>query len=387
MAATSRGRPRDLIGELRRSPQQFRFFQAVRLLALAEPERCRGDSPLPDNLRFRTPASLAFPASEVSALQDIVTQRADTAATSTTGETRRTLTLADDAETAEASVTVIERRMEVACLGLTGPTGALPTPYTELLIERRMHYRDDSAHAFFDLFSHRSLALFYGAWRKYRFHLGHEQGDDDSFRRGLRALTGVGLERQAPSAQAAIGDAAALAAADSQLPANTLLYYAGLLARRPASASAIVTLVRGFFDVPAELQQFVGQWVAVPAAEQSQLGTQSARLGESACAGQRVWDQQTKCRLRLGPMPAARYRDFLPGRPGAAALSELLRFCVGNNLGCDLQLVLDKAEVPAPQLASAATAGVGAARLGHSLWLASRPPGDDPSDAVFSLLA
>lgn len=385
MAAASRGRPRDLIGELRRSPQQFRFFQAVRLLALAEPERCRGDSPLPDNLRFRTPASLAFPASEVSALQDILAQRTDRAATSPTGDTR-SLPLAEEAETAEASVAVVERRMEVACLGLTGPTGALPTPYTELLIERRMQYRDDSAHAFFDLFSHRSLALFYGAWRKYRFHLAHEQGDDDSFSRGLRALTGVGLERQAPSPPAA-GDDAASPGASSQLPANTLLYYAGLLARRPASASAIVTLVRGFFGVPAELQQFVGQWVAVPAAEQSQLGTQSARLGESACAGQRVWDQQTKCRLRLGPLPAARYRDFLPGRPGAAALSELLRFCVGNNLGCDLQLVLDQATVPAPQLASPAAAEAGAARLGHSLWLASRPLGGDPDDAVFSLLA
>ena len=385
MAAASRGRPRDLIGELRRSPQQFRFFQAVRLLALAEPERCRGDAPLPDNLRFRTPASLAFPASEIGALLDIVGPRTDTAATPRTAETRSP-PLADEADTTEAAA-VIERRMEVACLGLTGPAGALPTPYTELLIERRMQYRDDSAHAFFDLFSHRSLALLYGAWRKYRFHLAHEQGDDDSFSRGLRAVTGVGLERQAPSPQTANGGEAASPEASSQLPANTLLYYAGLLARRPTSASAIVTLVRGFFGVPAELQQFVGQWVAVPAAEQTQLGTQSARLGESACAGQRVWDQQTKCRMRLGPLPAARYRDFLPGGPGAAALSELLRFCVGNNLGCDLQLVLDQAEVPAPQLASPATAEAGAARLGHSLWLASRSLRGDPDDAVFSLLA
>lgn len=379
MVAASRGRPRDLIGELRRSPQRFRFFQAVRLLALADPDSRRPDSPLPANLRFRTLPSLAFPASEITAMGELLVEDAVT----DTGQAAAS-TLPIDEENPPGQSRVAERRLEVACLGLTGPLGALPTPYTELLVERRVHYRDDSAHAFFDLFSHRGLALFYAAWRKYRFHLAHEHGNDDSFSRGLRALTGVGLAQQAtePAPAAHTPEEPAVG---RRPPASALLYYAGLLARRPVSASAIVTLVRGFFDVPAELQQFVGQWIAIPPAEQSRLGSSAAILGESACAGQRAWDAQTKCRLRLGPLTASRYRDFLPGNPGAEALGELLRFCVGHNMACDLQLSLAREEVPAPQLASANDHDV--PRLGQTLWLTSGRPTADPDHAVFSLLA
>lgn len=370
MAATRRDRPRDLIGELRRSPQQFRLFQAVRLLALAEPQGRLRHPPLPTSLRFRTQASLAFPASEITAIDERYGHTADLAAST------------DSDGMPPAAGQHGEWRLEVACLGLTGPLGVLPTAYTELLIERRVRFRDESAHAFLDLFSHRALALFYGAWRKYRFHLAHELGEDDSFRAGLRALTGMGGGPPDVTPGPAADEAAP---PESRLPANGLLYYAGLLARRPVSATAIVTLVRGLFGVPAELQQFVGQWVAIPPAEQTCLGSSGAVLGESAGVGERAWDSQTKCRLRLGPLPAERYRDFLPDQPGALALADLLRLCVGHGLGLDLQLILACRDVPPPQLVSGHD--VDLPRLGHTLWLASQPPAIDPDHAVFSLLA
>lgn len=58
--------------------------------------------------------------------------------------------------------------MTINFMGLTGPSGALPTRYTEMLLERRLQHRDQTAHHFFDLLNHRLITLFYQAWRKHQ---------------------------------------------------------------------------------------------------------------------------------------------------------------------------------------------------------------------------
>ena len=40
-----------------------------------------------------------------------------------------------------------------------------------------------------------------------------------------------------------------------------LLCYAGLLAQRPRSASALAGLLQDYFGVPVTVMQFVGQWL------------------------------------------------------------------------------------------------------------------------------
>ena len=218
MGAPERPSAADLTSRLRAEPYRFRFMQAVRLLALAAREagvELRDD--LPPGLRFTTPATLSFPPSEVMELLPRELSDADAEA------------LADDA-----------LGMRVAFLGLTGPSGALPVPYTELLIERRNHYRDESAHAFFDIFSHRAIALFYAASQKYRFHAPIELGKEDGFSRNLLDLAGVGLQSLRNR----------MVKHGYGIPDRFLMYYAGLLAQKPISADALVNLVHGFFKVP-----------------------------------------------------------------------------------------------------------------------------------------
>lgn len=345
MASTDRRSPRDLIAEIRNDGPRFRFFQAVRLLSLSAPAGTGGS---PAHLRFGTPLSLSFPASEildVQARSDSMTPGADPCAL----------------------------RLKVGFMGLTGPSGALPTAYTELLLERRNHFRDTAAHQFLDLFSHRAVSLFYQAWRKHRFYLGYEAGDQDGFTRNTLDLVGIGLK----SLQARLQR-------DGGIPDMFLSHFAGLLAQKPVSAVSLAALIRGYFKVDAEIEQFVGHWLALPDAEQTRLGTHSCVLGESAFSGARLWDRQHKIRIRLGPLDKEQFADFLPGRSGANALAELVQFCAGRTLACDIALVLRKEHVQRPQLAETTRAPF---MLGHNTWLQASIPHTHPDDACFTLLS
>ncbi|NTV09534.1 MAG: type VI secretion system baseplate subunit TssG [Zoogloea sp.] len=355
MASPSRRTSRDLAAEVHADAPHFSFFQAVRLLALAAGDARQARPSLPKDLRFGTPLSLAFPASEITGLQPYPAQSRDDCAPAGTEEAPKWL-------------------MTVAFMGLTGPSGTLPVPYTELLVDRHNQYRDSAAHRFLDIFSHRSISLFYEAWRKHRFYLSFEAGQPDHFSRNMLDLVGLGLGKL----QQRLGKQR------KGIPDRFLIHYAGLLSRRPVSSANIAALVRGFFEVDAQIEQFVGQWIKLPASEQSSLGRSFGQLGRDAFLGERLWDRQSKIRVRLGPLTREAFSELLPGQPGAAALHELIHFCVGHTLSCDLTLVLQRDAVPPPRLGTRAASKP---RLGQNLWLNSQPLRHDPDDAGFALLA
>ncbi|WP_047394076.1 type VI secretion system baseplate subunit TssG [Chitinibacter sp. ZOR0017] len=336
MASPRRRSPRHLTEELSQDPTRYSFFQAVRILGLSQRHRTDKRGALPPKLRFRTVGSLSFPPSELTRY-----------------------TPSADENTTE---------LQVAFMGLTGPSGALPTSYTELLIERKQQYRDTSLHAFFDLFSHRAIALFFGAWRKYRFWLHAEAGERDGFTRNLLDLAGLGLD-----------------GLRSQLGKTTphqeqlFIYYAGLLSQKPMSSQALVTLIEGFFGVRAELTQFAGQWMQLPVHEQSQLGLHCNQLGIDTFAGDRIWDRQTKIELKLGPLQWSQYQAMQPNGAGAAALQALLKFALGHGLACDVTLELEQAAIPAPQLDAQQPQA-----LGLGFWLG--PRSENAKDVKYQLL-
>src|SRR5580698_11543089 len=153
----------EIAEKLRREPFSFDFFQAVRLLERFFPERTSvGKFTHPENevARFGVHPSLAFPASQIQSM--------------------------DWPEQKPA-------KMTVNFMGLTGPQGVLPNPYTTLLIER-LRASDSSPRDFLDIFNHRIISLFYRAWRKYRFDVACEQGERDLFSRHLLSLLGLGTD-------------------------------------------------------------------------------------------------------------------------------------------------------------------------------------------------
>jgi type VI secretion system protein ImpH len=320
-------------------PYRFDFFQAVRLLERLAPGRVpvgREGPPGREVVRFRADPTLAFPASAI-----------------------RRLDRPDDPDAPPA--------MTVASLGLTGPLGVLPYVYTELLLERRRQ-GDRTLSAFFDLFNHRVAALFYRAWEKAHVAAAWAPGADDRCTRSLFSLIGLGI----PPLRGR-----------HDFPDEVLLSYAGLLARRHRPAGVLEDLLRDAFGLPIAVHQFVGQWLGLEPGDRSRLGAAGPHnaLGVSLILGRRVWDEQGKFRLRVGPLGFAQFRALLPEAPAFRRLTQMTRLFVDGGLDFDVQLVLRADEVPPCRLTSVPGAGP---RLGRYAWLDSGDRAADADEAVFA---
>ena len=322
MATESRRTDPPLAQELLDEPYRFEFFQAVRLLERMYPDRSPvGREPDAANevVRFRTRQTLSFPPCEIYDLaQDS----------------------SDDPRPPE---------MTVAFMGLTGPVGVLPYQYTELLMERA-RYNDTALWSFLDIFNHRMLSLFYRIWEKYHFPIAYERGEPDRFTSYLFGLIGMGTN----------GLRGQLSFKD-----EGLLLYSGLIAQRPHSACAMSAVLSDYFDVPAQVVQFLGEWLNL-GDNVTSLGRENSELGVSTIAGSRFWSDQSKFRVRLGPMPLKRFRAFVPLGSAYKSLSEFVRLFAGLEFEFDLQLVLKAEEVPFCLLQRNSDQ---APRLGWTSWL------------------
>ncbi|MEO7650659.1 MAG: type VI secretion system baseplate subunit TssG, partial [Bryobacteraceae bacterium] len=256
--------------------------------------------------------------------------------------------------------------------GLTGTQGVLPHFYTEHMIMRRL-MRDDAMGAFLDVFNHRLMSFFYRAWEKHHPVIGYEQKaatgrEPDNFTQYLFDLVGMGT----PDLRGRLS-----------IPDEALLYYGGLVAQRPHSAAAVRGILRDYFGVPVEIDQFLGDWYPLREDDRSYMWTEGIHneLGGGAIAGDAVWDQQARFRIRVGPLGLKRFRSFLPEGKAIAELIEWTRFLVGTCMTFEVNVVLKAAEVPYCQLTDAEEEGP---RLGWLGWLKTEEFQSDATDVEFT---
>jgi type VI secretion system protein ImpH len=317
---------------------RFEFFQAVRLLERIERERApvgSGGPPSREAVRFHTRASLGFPASQIYDVR-------------------------------QGSQDDRPLEMVVAFMGLTGPLGLLPHAYTQLVIDR-LRAQDHALSDFLDLFNHRLISFFFRAWEKYRFPVAYEKSRRDPFTEYLFDLIGMGTEGLRGR---------------TSVPDEGLLLYAGLISQKPHSATALRGILQDYFGAPAEILQFQGQWVPLEQEYRTFLGSANSVLGDNAICGERVFTEYSKFRVRLGPLTFSRYRSFLPTGASHKPLTDLTRFLVNRELDFDVQLVLQKREVPACELSSAAETPP---MLGWTTWLKTEELAEDASQVVLSV--
>jgi type VI secretion system protein ImpH len=325
--------------KLRREPHCFDFFQALRLLERFRPEKKpvgQFTHPETEVARFRAHPSLAFPASQIQ-------------------------------KAAWPENRPVE--LTVNFMGLIGPEGVLPNPYTSLIIERQRE-GDNALRDFLDIFNHRIISLFYRAWRKYRFDVASERDERDRFSRQLMSLLGLGTDGL--QQRQTVSD-------------DSLIYYAGLLAQRPRSAQALQQILTDYFDVPVAVEQFSGGWYRLDPETQCHLSdeyTDSEELGFGAVVGDEMWNQQSRVRIVLGPLTLERYSDFLPEGKSFQPLRSWVRFFSNDEWDFEVKLILEREQVPACTLGAE---GVSGPQLGWVSWVKSAPFRRDPGDTVLAL--
>jgi type VI secretion system protein ImpH len=254
-------------------------------------------------------------------------------------------------------------RIEVRFFGLFGPNGPLPLHLTAYARERRIHKGDETFARFADMFHHRLLLLFYRAWAQAQPVVSMDRPAEDRFADYVGSLIGVG----GPAWRGR--DAA---------PDHAKLAFAGLLSRQVRNADGLAHLLSGFLGMQVRVEQFVGRWMPLPAAERSRIGRRAAsrrmstsQLGVSAVLGQAVFDRQHHFRVHIGPLSLTDFEALLPVGSRLPALQALLTQYLGLELAWDLRLELDKPQVPACRPGRYG-------RLGWTTWL-GQPPGDRPA--------
>jgi type VI secretion system protein ImpH len=304
--------------------------------------------------------------------------------------------------------------MTVAFFGLTGPIGALPRPYSEL-VRQRARKGDFALRDFFDIFNHRLLQIFATAGEKYRFYLTHElaearekwraaQGPQklrgfllderqrlDLFSQALLDIAGAGtpLLRYKDSVRAE-------AQPRSDVLDPTMRFFAGQLGQTHRPAISLSRMLSEFVRVAAEIISFVGQWVQLPMEYQTcmrrrELGVLEGarprkgtcadpRLGRNTVVGSRVWEAQGRFRVRLGPLTFEEFQHYLPVGKKYRQLAHFVRLYAGATYDFDVQPVLEGKEVPWCQFGAT---GPRAPRLGWNTWLRNRKFERPVDDAVF----
>ena len=331
--ASSIGRTSGLDQRLFQHPEYFEFFQITRLLEQAfvraqvssaddeslvdrdmvEAEELRlplGYDAPPDKevVRFRSTLAAAFPGTEVVSLDDRSGNRE------------------------------LPPQMVIPFMGFVGPSGVMPDRYTEQLRELALS-GETAVHAFLDLFLHRSVSLFYRAWKKHHSGVSFEQrqlselgcvstATLDSFSECMRYLTGLGQKGVRANLAKQVVDHEKTDSQkdpfelqlDSESVQDVFSYYSSHFATSNRSSVGLEDVLGDVFSESVSVIPFQPSWLYVDREVQSRFPDRNSgrndsltRLGEDFVLGARVRDQETKFVIRIGPIASReRFLALLP---------------------------------------------------------------------------
>lgn len=246
-------------------------------------------------------------------------------------------------------------------LGLFGPQGPLPLHLTEYAHDRLTNSRDRTLAAFADIFHHRILELFYRAWAEARPTVHFDRPSEDRFTRYVGALIGIAEPR--------------LRGRDAW-PDRARLFFSGLLSGGTRTRAALESLLQEYLGLDVRIQECIGQWLPIAAADRCCLGadSESSALGRTAILGERVWNAQHRIRLVVGPVTLGQLMQYLPGGAPLERLRAIVLTYLGFEYAWDVQFLTRRERLP----------GVRLGQFGHLGWTTWVDPmrSDQPAEDV-----
>ena len=320
-----------LLQALEREPWRFGFMHTLRRLECFHADRPRvaeSARPADEPIRLGQEPSMIFAPAELAALRRSEGGRAP--------------------------------RLLVYFLGLLGPNGPLPLHLTDYARDRLRNFDDPTFARFLDLFNHRMLGLFYRAWAQAQPAVSFDRPARHRFGTYLGSLQGIGMESHRNR---------------DTMPDLVKLHFTGHLSCPTRHPEGLRSMLTDFLRLPVSIEEFVGHWLLLPEDCQWRLGCSAGTgtLGQTTTVGGRVWDHQSKFRIRIGPLRLTDYLRLLPGGRSLNAIRAIVRNYIGDQLEWDLNPVLAQPEVPPTRLGQSG-------RLGWTSWLMSRPLDRDGDD-------
>jgi len=232
--------------------------------------------------------------------------------------------------------------MQVPFMGLIGPSGVLPDWYHQLA------YRLDTAHkaknhdypsamtAFFDLFHHRLITLFYLSWKKHRIYQYYQPDGSDKYSKYFLFLSGFVPQ----------------ALSDKQVPLNPMIFLGQLISRHSSTANTLKKVLSYLTNIDVHIEQFIPTSMKLQPEDTTKIGTDHRTLGDSAICGSHVWDNQTKFRVLFNPQNHDEFQKLLPSSKNGTLklVYSVIRSLSNPTYEFDIQIIIPINKLPTCKL-------------------------------------
>lgn len=216
-------------------------------------------------------------------------------------------------------------------LGLFGTASPLAVHFSEKVIEAEEN-DEFSLRAFYDIFHHRLISLYYRAWKKYRVHASFHTGGEDSATK--RLLCFVGSDGHG-------------ATAESGLEKLESLAIAPLLAMRARPPRVLLlALQRLLPGIAVRIEPFILRKAAIHEEDRMRLGVSCNRLNVDCTLGAHIQDRSARFRVILGPMSYSRCEAFMPGGADYPVVRRVIEQFTRGTLECELDVLLEEEGSP-----------------------------------------
>lgn len=323
----------NLIESISENPYKYDFFQLIRKLQAAHPDKPRvGESHRlsQDLIRLRQEVSLAFASSTIKRVEK-------------------------DDET--GALNIFNQ-----FFGLWGANGPMPHELTQYVLDQKRDHDDSTLADFADVFHHRLLSFFFKAWANSQKAVDYDRPEDAQFPRFINSFFGAGTEN--------------FRKRDS-IPDQAKTFYSGHLSSATQHQSGLQAILEDFFGIKTQIKTFVGQWITLPedCCHRLDESESTGFLGQNIIVGETYWDCQLKFRIIMGPMGEEDYERILPGGKSYQMLKDWVGLYTNQVMFWDLQLILKAKEAQPVELGESGD-------LGWNVWLMSEPLKEDSGDLI-----
>lgn len=278
--------------------QSYSFYQITKIVELVQKEQSDLANISAQKLLFTSSPSMGFAATDVSGF-----------------------TVHED-----------HLELESTFLGLIGSQSPLPNFFLdELAINDDRSVSKD----FLGLFNHRALSILYDGWKKYRYHEAYLPGAKDKISHCLFSLIGLGSDtlRQ-----------------ESELSWCKMLSYIGLITSRSRSQEVLNAVVSHYFSVNTSIEEWVLRYVDIAKEQQTGLGVQNCKLGETTLLGAQIQDRSSKFIITIHDLDVSKFMDFLPFGKEHLVLKKVVQLMLRTQMAYDINLEIRANEIDALNL-------------------------------------